>query len=229
LPSAVFIQPTGAQLIKIGVGHTGGLLVGFSISLLACFCAAITLPPVVDNLAPPFASVVRIALKPLDFVPQLPQATAVAGAATTTDAVKDLLTEHRCLSEVMYYEARGEGEEGERAVAQVVFGRLAQGGHGKTICDVVYEGVGETFCQFTFACDGSMDRPRNPKAWRVAQILAARLMARELGPIGDIKGATNFHAARVHPSWASGFEKIAKIGNHVFYRAKSFAVGSPAD
>ena len=60
--------------------------------------------------------------------------------------------------------------------------------------------------------------PGIPKAWRVAQILAARLMARELGPIGNIKGATNFHAARVHPSWASGFEKIAKIGNHVFYR-----------
>jgi Cell Wall Hydrolase len=229
LPNAVIIQPTGAQLIKSGAGHTGGLLVWLSISLLACFGAAITLLSVVHDLAPPFPSTARIALKPLDFVPQLPQAMAVAGATTTTDAIKDLLTEHRCLSEVMYYEARGEGEEGEHAVAQVVFGRLAQGGHGKTICDVVYEGVGETFCQFTFACDGSMDRPKDPKAWRMSQILAARLMARELGPIGDIKGATNFHAARIHPSWASGVEKIAKIGNHIFYRAKSLTVDSPVD
>jgi spore germination cell wall hydrolase CwlJ-like protein len=197
-------------------------------SLLACFGAAVALASVV-NPAPPYIPAVRIALKPMDIVPPFSHATAVPGAATTTDAVKELLIEHRCLSEVMYYEARGEGEEGERAVAEVVFDRLAQGGHGKTICDVIYEGAGDTSCQFTFACDGSMHRSKNSTSWREAQILATRLMARELGQIRDIKGATNFHAARVHPSWASGFEEIAKIGNHVFYRAKSFTAKSPAD
>ena len=53
-----------------------------------------------------------------------------------------LLAEHRCLSEVMYYEARGEGEDGQKAVAEVVFHRMNTGNYGHSICAVVYEGVG---------------------------------------------------------------------------------------
>ena len=35
-----------------------------------------------------------------------------------------LLAEHRCLSEVLYYEARGEGAGGQKAIAEVVFHRM---------------------------------------------------------------------------------------------------------
>jgi Cell Wall Hydrolase len=178
-----------------------------------------------DAPPPPVAPTmpVRIALKPLDFIPQLRGEAAIEQSDGTAQAVRDLLGEHRCLSEVMYYEARGEGEQGERAVAEVVFDRLAQGSHGNTLCDVIFEGAGKTFCQFTFACDGSMRKVKEAEAWRAAQVLAARLMVGELGQIEDIKGATNYHAAYVHPSWASRFEKIAKIGNHIFYKAKTLA------
>jgi spore germination cell wall hydrolase CwlJ-like protein len=215
-------------VIKIklhGLSREFRLLAWVSISLLVSFGAAVAM---ISANAPqvPLTSPVRIALRPLDFVPELPKATAVADVTAPSEAVKDLLAEHRCLSEVMYYEARGEGEEGERAVAEVVFDRLAAGDHGKTLCDVVYEGVGKTFCQFTFACDGSMRRPKNRDAWRSAEILAARLMVGELGQIPDIQGATNYHAAYAHPSWASRFDELAKIGNHIFYRAKS--VNSPS-
>ncbi len=47
-------------------------------------------------------------------------------------------------------------------MAQVIYHRLASGRHGATICGVIYEGANQTFCQFTFACDGSLDRPK----WR---------------------------------------------------------------
>jgi len=169
---------------------------------------------------------VRIALKPLGYIPQIPEQTTITETAGTSEAVHNLLAEHRCLAQVMYYEARGDGEKGERAVAEVVFDRLAEGTHGSTLCDVVFEGAGQTFCQFTFVCDGSMDRPKDAKAWRAAQVLAARLMVGELAQIEDIKGATNYHAAYAHPAWASRFEEIAKIGNHIFYRAKTLT--SPA-
>jgi hypothetical protein len=228
---AFLLKWRGDELTKDSLyrlGHPGRLLAWISISLLVCFGAGVVTMLASEPPPAPQALSVRIALKPLDFVPRLPRATAVAEAATTSEAVRDLLTEHRCLSEVMYYEARGEDAEGERAVAEVVFARLAQGGHGKTLCDVVYEGVGKTFCQFTFACDGSMERPKNREAWRAAEILATRLMVGELGQIPDIKGATNFHAAYVHPSWASRFEEMAKIGNHIFYRAKTIAGNSPS-
>jgi Cell Wall Hydrolase len=228
---AILLNWRGDELTKDSLhrlGRAGRLLAWISISLLVCFGAAVVMMSASGPPPAPRALTVRIALKPLDFVPRLPQATAVAEAASTSEAVRDLLTEHRCLSEVMYYEARGESEEGERAVAEVVFDRLALGSHGKTLCDVVYEGVGKTFCQFTFACDGSMDRPKNREAWQAAEILAARLMVGELHQISNIKGATNYHAAYVHPSWASRFEEMARIGNHIFYRAKTIIGNSPA-
>ncbi len=204
----------------------GKLLAWASLAMILCFgvvaAGAVTIkPPAVDPALP-----VRIALKPLEFIPELRKTAVIEESDGTAEAVHGLLAEHRCLAQAMYYEARGEGEEGERAVAEVVFDRLAQGTHGGTLCDVVFEGAGKTFCQFTFACDGSMRAAKDPEAWRTAQVLAARLMVGELSQLNDIKGATNYHAAYVHPSWASRFEKIAKIGNHIFYKAKTLA--SPA-
>jgi len=202
----------------------GRLLAWTSLAMILCFgvaaASAITVKsqPPVDPASP-----VRIALKPLDFVPLLRGTAAIEQNDGTAEAVHGLLAEHRCLAQVMYYEARGEGEQGERAVAEVVFDRLAQGTHGDTLCDVVFEGAGKTFCQFTFACDGSMRRTKEPEAWRAAQVLAARLMVGELSQLNGIKGATNYHAAYVHPYWAQHFEKIAKIGNHIFYKAKTLS------
>src|ERR1700744_5979582 len=42
-----------------------------------------------------------------------------AGAPGPDAVMTQLLAEHRCLSEVLYYEARGEGAQGEKAVAEV--------------------------------------------------------------------------------------------------------------
>ena len=192
------------------------LLVMVGLGTAAALISTNTPPPPVAPTMP-----VSIALKPLDFIPQLRGEAAIEQGDGTAQAVQGLLVEHRCLAEVMYYEARSEGEQGERAVAEVVFDRLAQGSHGNTLCDVIFEGAGKTFCQFTFACDGSMRKAKEPEAWRAAQVLAARLMVGELGQIADIKGAVNYHATYVHPSWASRFEKVAKIGNHIFYKAKT--------
>jgi spore germination cell wall hydrolase CwlJ-like protein len=84
----------------------------------------------------------------------------IAQDGDAADALQRLTAEEDCLAQVIYFEARGESEAGQRAVAEVILNRLATGGHGHTICSVVYEGVGQTFCQFTFACDGSLLRPR---------------------------------------------------------------------
>jgi spore germination cell wall hydrolase CwlJ-like protein len=145
---------------------------------------------------------------------------AISQTGALGDALKKLMAEHRCLAEVMYFEARGEGEAGQRAVAEVILHRLADGSHGPTICSVVYEGAGQTFCQFTFACDGSLDLPRIPDAWRAAQVLAARVLAGQ-GPVtDDTDGATYYHTVSVYPTWAPKMERITQIGNHIFYRAK---------
>jgi len=157
----------------------------------------------------------------------LPAATpVVAKPATQTDmAMAQLLAEHRCLSEVMYYEARGEGTDGQMAVAEVVFHRLRHGHYGHSICGVVYEGADTSTCQFSFACNGQLALRKSPVAWHSTEILAARILAGQVA-LRDITGdATHFHAVSVTPDWADNMERTVQIGNHIFYkRARSRAL-----
>ena len=137
-----------------------------------------------------------------------------------SDASMDLLTQHRCLAEAMYYEARGEGESGEKAVAEVVFHRLRSGGYGHSICQVVYKGAPRPGCQFSFACDGSLARTKTPADWRKAQLLAAQILTGQ-EPLSDATaGALNYHAIRMRPDWAEKLVRTARIGNHIFYRPR---------
>jgi hypothetical protein len=130
----------------------------------------------------------------------------------------DLLAEHRCLTEALYYEARGEGQGGEQAVAEVIFHRLTTGRYGHSICAVVYEGAFRPGCQFSFTCDGSMHHLREEASWNAAEELASRILIGAIR-LGNITGsATNYHATSVNPYWAPTLRKTAQIGNHIFYR-----------
>jgi cell wall hydrolase len=134
----------------------------------------------------------------------------------------DLLAEHRCLTEALYYEARGEGKNGEQAVAEVIFHRLTMGRYGHSICAVVYEGAMHPGCQFSFTCDGSMHHLRDLAAWNDAEELAEQILIGAVR-LGNVTGsAINYHAVTVSPYWAPTLKKTAQIGNHIFYR------GAPA-
>jgi spore germination cell wall hydrolase CwlJ-like protein len=145
--------------------------------------------------------------------------TALARKGNSADAVmQQLLAEHRCLSEVMYYEARGEGMPGEKAVAEVVFHRMRTGNYGHSICAVVYEGAGRAGCQFSFVCNNEMAQRKAPGAWREAEVLAARILTGEVRLGDTTAGATHFHAVSVSPGWAGDMESTVQIGNHIFYK-----------
>jgi spore germination cell wall hydrolase CwlJ-like protein len=150
------------------------------------------------------------------------KAVAAAPAPLAADAVlTGLLAEHRCLSEVLYYEARGEGKSGQKAIAEVVFHRMNTGNYGHSICAVVYEGAGHPGCQFSFTCDGELTRGKDEDAWKEAEALAARILTGQVPLANATGGATNFHAISVSPDWAGTLEKTIQIGNHVFYRGSS--------
>ncbi len=158
-----------------------------------------------------------------DKVAALKPAVAVAEVAkpATDTVMSQLLAEHKCLSEVLYYEARGEGAGGQKAIAEVVFHRMNHGDYGHSICAVVYEGSNRSGCQFSFTCNGDMKRAKQPGAWREAEALAAKILTGQVNLKNATGGALNFHAASVSPDWADTMDKTTQIGNHVFYRNAS--------
>lgn len=123
--------------------------------------------------------------------------------------------EIECLARAVYFEARGEGERGMRAVAHVVMNRVAESGFPDTICGVVTQRRGGR-CQFSFVCEGKMRRPVSGETWEYSRRIAYAVYH----GVPDITdGALYFHARRVRPSWRHSFEEVAEdFGNHRFYR-----------
>jgi spore germination cell wall hydrolase CwlJ-like protein len=130
------------------------------------------------------------------------------------------LTEARdleCLTEAVYFEARGETPAGQAAVAQVVLNRVKSPAFPKSVCGVVFQGAADhrAGCQFSFACDGSTRRAREPDAWQRARRIATKAMSGQV--TAAIGNATHFHVATVQPDW-SGLIRVAQVGAHIFYK-----------
>lgn len=131
--------------------------------------------------------------------------------AGAMDASRDL----QCLTEAVYWEARGEGDAGMAAVAQVVLNRVRHPAFPKTVCGVVYQGAADGDCQFSFACK-PQSGPMEDDAWRRARQIASRALAGHV--MTAVGQATNFHAVSVTPGWMTSLQKVAQIGSHIFYR-----------
>jgi spore germination cell wall hydrolase CwlJ-like protein len=129
------------------------------------------------------------------------------------DASRDL----ECLTQAVYYEARGEGRAGMQAVAQVVINRARHPAFPKTICGVVFQGASrQTGCQFSFTCNGAMRAPVQRGAWSRARDVAAHALSGEVfAPVGT---ATHFHTTAVSPRWRHSLLRVGQVGDHVFYR-----------
>ncbi|MDP1988073.1 cell wall hydrolase [Phenylobacterium sp.] len=131
--------------------------------------------------------------------------------------------EVECLTQAVYYEARGETPAGQAAVAQVVINRARHPAFPKTVCGVVFQGANSRVCQFSFACNGVMRRPVEPAAWRRAERVANRALSGEV--MADVGHATHFHTTAVAPAWGPRLTRVTQVGQHVFYR---FGRGAPS-
>lgn len=128
--------------------------------------------------------------------------------------------ERRCLATAIYFEARGEPERGQIAVAQVILNRVRSPLFPQTICGVVYQGQMRKGCQFSFACDGRSDNPRNKAQWETSQTLSRRIMSGELW-LPEVGYSTFYHANYVSPRWARRMSKVDRIGAHIFYKKRN--------
>ncbi len=129
------------------------------------------------------------------------------------DASRDL----ECLTQAVYYEARGEGRAGMQAVAQVVLNRARHPSFPKSVCGVVYQGAARRVgCQFSFTCNGAMRGRVNRSAWDRAHDVASKALSGSV--YSGVGNATHFHTTGVSPRWRNSLVRVTQVGSHLFYR-----------
>src|SRR5437870_3687960 len=141
------------------------------------------------------------------------------GSAEPYVASRDPATFDRslqCLTEAIYYEARNQSDDGQRAVAQVVLNRVRHPSYPNTVCGVVYQGSERTTgCQFSFTCTGVMGPISDGASWdRAQRIAAAALRGSVFRPVGL---AVNYHTTAIRPYWAPSLVVQTTVGAHIFY------------
>jgi spore germination cell wall hydrolase CwlJ-like protein len=122
-----------------------------------------------------------------------------------------------CLTEALYFEARGESLVGQVAVAEVILNRVDSKSYPNTVCGVVRQGESKrNACQFSFRCDGKTehigDRDSYNELGKVAWVML------EGKPRILTGSATHYHNDTVLPRWAKKLVRTARIGDHIFYR-----------
>lgn len=124
----------------------------------------------------------------------------------------------QCLTEALYFEARGESTAGQQAVAEVILNRVDHPRFPDSVCGVVNQ-------RGQFSYKGRVSGRYNERAafGRVQRVAMAALSG---APRDLTGGATYFHTPAVRPKWSSRFTRTVRIGSHIFYRSGGQRVAS---
>lgn len=117
-------------------------------------------------------------------------------------------SELRCLADNIYHESKGESFKGKLAVAVVTLNRVKSPQYPNTVCKVVYQ-------RNQFSWTRTKHKIKDFYSW-TDSLLAATMAMEDPKILGDFQ-ATHYHNTTVSPTW--GLRRIAKIGQHIFYRA----------
>lgn len=148
-------------------------------------------------------------------------------------------TEKTCLALAIYHEARGEPTDGQVAVAYVILNRVRSRSYPSSVCGVVYQNAHRrNRCQFSFACDGRSDLPRDKHSWARATAISAAILCRTKCDGADRRDtamgsqffvATHYHATYVRPFWSRRLRPLGRIGRHLFYASSRVLTQMPAE
>lgn len=119
-----------------------------------------------------------------------------------------------CLAEAMYFEARGTGESGRRAVGEVILNRANDLRYPSAVCEVVDQ-RNNGVCQFSYRCNRSLTY-NEPEALARANVTAQILLTNRGEDITN--GALFFHAVSMAPGWFSTLSPRGRFGGNLFYR-----------
>ena len=128
--------------------------------------------------------------------------------------------EFRCLVNTLYAEARGEPEEGIRAVMSVIYNRKKAKGYPSTFCGVILQDK-----QFSaFNSDKSLaTKPLKPireldkEAYRKVSSVAQEAVQGAFKPVLD-EGVLHYAHVKIKNKWTKKFERVIVLGNHSFYK-----------
>lgn len=148
--------------------------------------------------------------------PVIAQDSAAQVPVSSSGALDD---ETKCLALAVYWEGKTETRAGQLAVAHTVLNRVKHPKFPGTVCGVVSQKAedGGQRCQFSWWCDGKRDEPLDDTDWK--QAVGNARAALQDGAQDPTRGALYFHSARIKPpKWTASRKKLARIGNHVFYK-----------
>ena len=141
--------------------------------------------------------------------------------ATATTILGFWPQELNCLTEAIYFEARGEPLIGQLAVGNVVMSRVKSPQFPNSICSVVHQGKqsnGKMIkhkCQFSYYCDGKKEEYDDREAFIVSSKVAMNVI---FEPTYEMEEALYYHSILVEPSWSFTKEYLGRLGNHEFYK-----------
>lgn len=116
-----------------------------------------------------------------------------------------------CLSLNVYFEARGEPDKAQLAVALVTVNRAKK--YNKNLCEVVFEPR-----QFSWTNNSNvhLEPNTNSPAWKRARKIAEQALTAK-----DFTGGARwFHREDVFPKWRKNLEFVGKYGKHLFYKER---------
>lgn len=126
-----------------------------------------------------------------------------------------------CLAMNIYKEAGNETFEGKVAVAQVTLNRVDNPKFPNDVCAVVYQKnvfMEKVVCQFSWYCDTVYKAKSVDKTLYKESYAVAKKVLLEGFRLDSLDDALYYHAVYVDPKWP--YDKIATIGNHIFYKGK---------
>jgi spore germination cell wall hydrolase CwlJ-like protein len=130
-----------------------------------------------------------------------------------------------CLALNIYFEARGEPDDGKYAVGEVVLFRTMHSKYPDDICGVIQDAQYHKWnkevlirnkCQFSWFCDGKSDNPVDGKAFEHAYNIANDLLT-NTSYQSKLGYALFYHSTAVKPRWAKRLTFVDQIGDHKFY------------
>lgn len=146
----------------------------------------------------------------------IPSKSRESGGVVSEHYNKELL----CLKSVLWHEARGEPEEGIRAVMSVIYNRKKAKGYPSTFCGVILQDK-----QFSaFNSDKSLAtkplkliRELDKEAYRKVSSVAQEAVQGAFKPVLD-EGVLHYAHVKIKNKWTKKFERVIVLGNHSFYK-----------